>query len=151
MALHESPARVLIVAHHTADSPALLRAVAERAARGACLFTLVVPASSHGLHRVVDPEDHGMREAQGRLDAALPRLSAAAKAEVAGGVGSHDPLAAVEDALNLLGFDEVIVSMLPARVSRWLRLDLPHKIRGLGVPVTEVIGGEREDTPLSAA
>jgi hypothetical protein len=45
----------------------------------------------------------------------------------------------------------VIVTMLPAKLSRWLRLDVPHKVRGLGVPVTEVIGGERAATPLSAA
>jgi len=146
-----SPTRVLIVAHHTADSPELLAAVAERAANGPCSFTLLVPASPHGLHRVVDPEDHGVTEAHRRLDAALPRLSAVAGAEVVGVVGSHDPLAAVQDALNLLGFDEVIVSMLPARLSRWLRLDLPHKVRGLGVPVTEVIGGQRAATPLPAA
>lgn len=146
-----SPSRILIVARETADSPELVAAVSTRAAEGRCAFTLLVPASPHGLHRVVDPEDHGGAEAQSRLNAALPRLSAAAGAEVAGIVGSHDPLAAVQDALNLLGFDEVIVSMLPARVSRWLRLDLPHKIRGLEVPVTEVLGHERAATPLSAA
>jgi hypothetical protein len=53
-------------------------------------------------------------------------------------VGSHDPLAAVEDALNLHGFDEVIVSTLPARTSRWLHIDLPSKVAGMGVPVTKV-------------
>jgi hypothetical protein len=143
-------ARVLIVAHHTAAGSELRAVVARRASEGPCSFTLLVPSSPHGLHRVVDPEDHGRAEAQRRLDAALPALSAAAGADVVGIVGSHDPLAAVEDALNLIGFDEVIVSMLPARVSRWLRLDLPRKVRGLGVPVTEVLGTERA-TPLSAA
>jgi hypothetical protein len=83
-----------------------------------------------------------MSEAHMRLDAALPLMSAAAGSEVAGIVGSHDPLAAVQDALNLLGFDEVIVSMLPVRLSRWLRLDLPHKVRALGVPVTDVISAD---------
>ncbi len=66
-------------------------------------------------------------------------------------MGSHDPLAAVQDALNVLGVDEVLVSMLPARPSRWLRLDLPHKVSGLGVPVTEVFGADRATAPLSAA
>ena len=66
-------------------------------------------------------------------------------------VGSHEPLAAVQDALNLFGFDEVIVSMRPARLSRWLRLDLPHKVRALGVPVTEVIGVESAATQTPAA
>ncbi len=145
-----APARVLIVAHQTADSCALSSAVARRAAESPCSFTLLVPASPHGLHRVIDPEDHGVAEAQRRLDAALPGLRAAARAEVLGIVGSHDPLAAVQDALNLLGFDEVILSMLPARVSRWLRLDLPRKVAGMGLPVTEVVGDERM-FPLSAA
>ena len=44
-------------------------------------------------------------------------------------IGSHDPVAAVEDALNMHGFDEVIVSTLP-RASRWLHLDLPSKVEG---------------------
>ena len=144
-----APTRVLIVANKTADNPALLAAVAERASAGFCAFTLLIPASPRGLHRVVDPEDHGLAEAHGRLDAVLPLLSAAAEAQVLGIVGSPDPIAAVQDALNVLGFDEVIVSMLPARVSRWLHLDLPRKIRGLGLPVHEVIAGEW--APLPAA
>ena len=56
-----------------------------------------------------------------------------------------------QDAVNLLGFDEVIVSMLPARWSRWLHLDLPRKVRGLGLPVTEVIVAERDLMHASAA
>src|SRR3712207_8161407 len=38
-----------------------------------------------------------------------------------------EPLAAIQDAVNLHGFDEIIISMLPRRLSRWLRLDLPHR------------------------
>jgi hypothetical protein len=100
---------------------------------------------------VVDPEDHGRAEAEARLDLALPLLCAATGQEVAGIVGSHDPLAAVQDALNLLGFDEVIVSMLPAHLSRWLRLDLPRKVRGLGLPVTEIISGHHLGSGSPAA
>ena len=143
--------RVLIAAHQTADSPELMQAVSARASLGACTFTLLVPASAHGLHRVVDPEDHGSREAEARLNIALPLLSQAAGESVVGIVGSHEPLAAVQDAVNLLGFDEVIVSMLPARWSRWLHLDLPRKVRGLGLPVTEVIVAERDLMHASAA
>jgi hypothetical protein len=146
-----SPTRVLIVAHQTADSRALIEAVAQRAETGACAFTLLVPASSRGLHRVIDSEDHGLPQAERRLEVAIPLLSEAAGCEVVGIVGCHEPFAAVQDALNLLGFDEVIVSMLPARMSRWLRLDLPRKIRSLGVPVTEVISVESDVTPLPAA
>lgn len=146
-----SPLRVLIVAHQTADSPHLLAAVARRADQGPCLFTLLVPASPHGLHRVVDPEDHGRADAEARVAAALPALSRAAGQEVVGVVGSHDPLAAIQDALNLLGFDEVMISMLPARISRWLHLDLPRKVRGLGIPVSEVIDKEDHSVEMPAA
>jgi hypothetical protein len=139
-----SPSRVLIVAHQTADSPELGEAVARRADSGPCSFTLLVPARGQGLHRVMGPDDHGIREAEGRLEVAIPLLSEAAGEAILGVVGTHEPLAAVQDALNLLGFDEVIISMLPVRESRWFRVDLPRKVRALGVAVTEVITTTRE-------
>jgi hypothetical protein len=146
-----SPARVLIVAHQTADSPQLADAVARRAAEGFCTFTLLVPTRPRGLHRVVDPEDHGVPAAEARIAAALPVLSRAAGGDVLGIVGSHEPLAAIQDALNLIGFDEVMVSMLPARLSRWLHLDLPRKVRALGVEVTQVLAPEHDLTDIPAA
>jgi hypothetical protein len=132
---------VLLVACRTAAGPALREAVRRRSALSPCRFTLLVPRPCHGLHRVVDPEDHGWREAQAVIDTACPLLSRAAGSDVAGMIGSHDPLAAVEDALNLHGFDEVIVSTLPVRASRWLHIDLPSKVAGMGVPVTRVGAG----------
>jgi hypothetical protein len=132
--------RVLVVACRTAADDALMDAVASRAARSLCEFTLLVPRPCQGLHRVVDPEDHGWREAEAVIDMACPLLSAAAGSEVRGLVGSHDPVAAVEDALNMHGFDEAIVSTLPVHLSRWLHLDLPSKVEGMGVPVTRVTG-----------
>ncbi|MGH2891860.1 MAG: hypothetical protein ACRDPM_01140, partial [Solirubrobacteraceae bacterium] len=114
-AVSVSPSRVLIVAHRTADSPDLAQAVASRAHAGPCTFTLLVPARAHGLHRVTGPEDHGISEAEDRLELAIPLLSEAAGEAILGVVGTHEPLAAVQDALNLLGFDEVIISMLPIR------------------------------------
>lgn len=146
-----SRARVLIVAHQTADSPQLIDAVSRRAQEGPSTFMLLVPTRPRGLHRVVDPEDHGVAEAQARLTKALPVLASAARDEVTGMVGSHEPLAAIQDALNLIGFDEVIISTLPARVSRWLHLDLPRKVSGLGVRVTQVVGEEHALTDLPAA
>jgi len=134
----EVPARVLVVAHKTAATQPLLEAVAERAQRGPAKFTLLVPHPAHGLHKVVDPEDQGASEAQTVLDKALPRLSESAGAPVEGLVGDADPVAAVHDAINLHGFDEIIISTLSPRLSRWLRLDLPSKVGGLGLPVTTV-------------
>ncbi len=142
-----TPTRVLVVAHRTAATPALLDAVRQRAARGSCAFTLLVPNAAHGLHRIVDAEDQDDDDAQAVLALALPLLEQAAGAHVEGMVGDPEPLNAVQDAVNLHGFDEIIVSTLPARVSRWLRLDLPSKIGGLGLPVTTITATERSATP----
>jgi hypothetical protein len=142
-----TPTRVLVVAHRTAATPALLNAVRERAARGPCAFTLLVPNIAHGLHRIVDAEDQGEDAAQGVLALALPLLEEAAGGHVEGMVGDPEPLNAVQDAVNLRGFDEIIVSTLPVRVSRWLHLDLPSKIGGLGLPVTTITATEHSATP----
>jgi hypothetical protein len=45
---------------------------------------------------------------------------------------------AIQDAVNLGNYDEIIISTLPLGVSRWLKLDLVSKTRGLGLPVTHV-------------
>jgi hypothetical protein len=140
--------RVLVVAHRTAATPALLEAVRKRAARGPCTFTLLVPNVAHGLHRVVDAEDQDDDAAQSVLALALPLLEQAAGAQVEGMVGDPEPLNAVQDAVNLHGFDEIIISTLPARVSRWLRLDLPSKVGGLGLPVTTIMATEHSATPV---
>jgi len=138
MEASQKPTRVLVVAHKTAATQPLLEAVRERAARGPSAFTLLVPNSAHGLHKVVDAEDQGAGEAQGVLEQALPKLGEAAGAPVDGIVGDSDPMAAVQDAINLRGFDEIIISTLSPRVSRWLKLDLPSKLSGLGLPVNTV-------------
>ena len=139
-----TPTRVLVVANRTAATPALLDAVRERAGRGPCTFTLLVPNAAHGLHRVVDPEDQGQNEAEETLELALPLLEKAAGAPVEGMIGDPEPLAAIQDAVNTRGFDELILSTLPKRFSRWLRLDLPSKAAGLGLPVTTVTAQGRE-------
>jgi hypothetical protein len=140
--------RVLVVAHKTAATQPLLDAVHARAASGPCTFTLLVPNATHGLHKVVDPEEQGARETRGVLEHALPVLSAAAGTPVQGLIGDPDPMAAVQDALNLQGFDEVIISTLSPRLSRWLKLDLPSKVAGMGLPVTTVTPS---DVPVERA
>lgn len=142
--------RVLVVAHRTAATPALLEAVRERAARGSCSFTLLVPHPAHGLHKVVDPEDVGADEAQATVELAVPLLEEAAGGPVESMIGVAEPLAAIQDAVNLHGFDEIMISTLPKRVSRWLRLDLPHKAAGLGLPVTTVTARGVEEIPAHA-
>ncbi len=140
----QNPTRVLLVANRTATDPPLVEAVRRRAQRGDPVFHLVVPATAQGLHRVVDPEDAGLQAASERLREALPLLTEAARGPVTGHVGDPNPLAAVSDALYLQEFDEIVLSTLPWRLSRWLRLDLPSKVRALGLPVEHVTGSQPE-------
>lgn len=142
------PVRVLLVANRTAATERLLEAVHARAQRGPATFHLVVPAHPHGLHKVVDPQEGDQGEAEHALAAALPELSRAAGGEVTGEVGDAEPLMAIQDAVNLGSYDEIIISTLPRRVSRWLRLDLVSKARGLGLPVLHVEAAE-EQVPIS--
>ena len=133
-----SPARVLVVAHKTAATPALINAVRDRAQQGRAAFTLLVPNTAHGLHKVIDAEDQDADEAQQIIALAKPLLQEAAGSEVETIIGDPNPLDAIQDAVNLNGYDEIIISTLPKTVSRWLKLDLPSKISGLGLPVTTV-------------
>ena len=137
------PARVLVVAHKTAATPSLLEAVRERAQQGSAKFTLLCPKAVHGLTRIADPEDAPDAEARDVMALALPLLEEAAGSKVEGLVGVSSPLDAIQDAVNIHGFDEIIISTLPSRVSKWLHLDLPSKLNGLGLPVTTVTARER--------
>jgi hypothetical protein len=127
-----------VVANRTAATPALLDAVRARAAEGPATFTLLVPRSPHGLHRVVDPEDSGGGEADETLALAIPLMEEAAGGKVEGKVGDAEPLAAIQDAVNAGDYTEIILSTLPATVSKWLKLDLPSKVSGLGLPLTTI-------------
>jgi hypothetical protein len=144
-----SPTRVLVVAARTAATPALIEAVRTRARRGPCTFTLLVPNPTHGLHTVVDPEDQGTGEAETVLALAVPLLEEAAGGKVEAMVGDPRPLDAIQDAVNLHGFDEIILSTLPARVSKWLKLDLPSKVQALGLPVTTITARSQDDVPAT--
>lgn len=131
----EAPARILVVAHKTAATPMLLDEVRARARRSSCEFTLLVPRAYW------DPEtDH----AATTLELAIPLLDEAAGGHVEGIIGDSDPFVAVKQAVEQGEFDEIIISTLPARVSRWLRRDLPHRVEALGLPVTVVTAPEAE-------
>src|SRR5919108_1834250 len=101
-----SPTRVLVVANKTAATPALMQAVRERAARRPTSFTLLVPNTAHGLHKVMDPEDHlDQSEAEYVIELAQPLLEEAAGGPVDAIIGDPEPLAAIQDAVNLYGFE----------------------------------------------
>jgi GABA permease len=119
-------ARVLVVANRTAASDELFEAVQKRAEQGAAEFFLVVPATPRGASWMTDM-NAGTVAAEESLQSALARWQDAGL-ECMGRTGDPDPLAATTDATNDGEFDEVIVSTLPKTLSKWLHLDLPHKV-----------------------
>ncbi len=130
---------ILVVANVTADSSELIDALTERASKAACAFTLVVPAPAGG--RI------GREAAQERLASALGAMRSAGLA-VDGQVGDQDPIAAVHEAWDPTQYDEVFVSTLPTGTSRWLQVDLPHRVERLtGVGVTHVVAAPKRAAP----
>ena len=151
--------RYMIVANQTLGYDALVQFVRDRAAAGPSEFWVVVPATlvKHlaarsmpitppmpvmgGVLSVPGPPEEARRLAQENLQSALQQLTAA------GVTGDGDPMRAVQAALSRRQFDEIIVSTLPERLSRWLRQDLPrrlqHKFR---LPVTHVEATERSSS-----
>jgi len=143
----EPVARVLVVAHKTAATPALLEAVRRRAERGPARFHLVVPNPHHASWHPSEATHPDVTEGEQVLALALPLMEEAAGAPVDGSVSRrHDPMDAVEETLHDGAFDEIILSTLPRRVSRWLHLDLPSRVEHLGMPVTTVIAQDRART-----
>jgi len=134
-------ARVLVVANRTATSDELLEALVKRVERGPAEFFLVVPATPRGASWMTDMSA-GTTAAEESLTGALERWHDVGL-ECMGRTGDADPLAAASDAVNDGDFDEVIVSTLPKHVSKWLHLDLPHKVaHATGLPVEHVSAHE---------
>jgi hypothetical protein len=147
-------ARYLILANQTLGGTELQHAVRERIERSDASFYIVVP--------MIEPRREARNWSEGSQPASTfepPEFEAADKArkrarhrlnqmveaiKTAGGtadgeVGQDDPVGAAKDVLERESFDEVIVSTLPARVSRWLKMDLPSRIsRMTDLPVTTI-------------
>ena len=120
----------LVVANQTLGGAALLAEIRRRIEDGAASFYVVVPCQPD---RVT---------AEGRLSDALALFRHSGVA-VKGEVGDRHPVAAVHDALQGREIDEIIVSTLPAGISRWIQNDTPSKIeRIFSLPVTHVISEE---------
>jgi hypothetical protein len=136
-------ARVLVVANRTAESPELLDALRSRVVHGPCEFTLLVPSTAHGLAWAADPGEAGHEEAERHRHAFLEQLREGGLNVADAKVGDGDPLAAICDECNFTDYDELIVSTLPLKISKWLHLDLPRKAEAAtGLPTTHVVGSE---------
>ena len=157
--------RCLIIGNQTLMGGDLQEAVQDRIGRGIGAFYVVVPMTkleheaagwNSGL---LDDEDapfppgefgamldqqramrDAARERAGRRLDGLLELIRSTGGDAEGELGDPDPLAAVRAVLAREDpFEEIIVSTLPSRLSRWLRMDLPSRIaRATGIPVTPV-------------
>jgi hypothetical protein len=108
--------RVLIVANRTASTPQLIDAVGRRAKAGPCEFALLVP----------DVTDR--KAADWTLETAQRSLRPAARGNVEGIVGGSDPFESVKEAVRDGSFDEIIISTLSKKTSKWLRRDLIRRV-----------------------
>lgn len=82
--------------------------------------------------------DEARQRSQHRLDRMIDKIRALG-GEAEGEVVGPDPLQAVEDILERDSFAEIVVSTLPAGISRWVKMDLPSRIaRRADVPVVTV-------------
>ena len=139
----------LVVGNQTLDSPELTAAIEERLGTGPAVFHIVVPATPNQRGLTWD-EEEARTAAQVRLDEALARLSGIG-ATVTGEIGHRDPIEATEDALRGREVDEVLLSTLPAGISRWLGQDVPTRLKGsILVPVT-VVTTQRQSVPASGS
>lgn len=123
--------RVLIVANRTAATPLLLDEVRRLASERPTSFSLLIPDAPKSEHT------------DWTLELALPLLERAAGRPVEGLTGEEDPVEAIRRVVADQPYDEVLISTLPRRVSKWLRRDLPRRVEALGLPV-RVITPEQE-------
>ncbi len=128
--------RILVVANKTNATPALLDAIKTRVAAGPASFFMLVPNPDH-LAFDRSTADHPKGDEV--LARALPVLEGPAGGEVNGRV-ANSPNAYDDIVEELQGsdFDEIILETPPRHVSHWLHVDLPERIRHLGVPLKVV-------------
>jgi len=159
--------RYLVVANLTLSSPELGEAVTHRIAQGPAEFHVLVPATysdaqsaarraalmsdpltgyiAPDLMMFAEHDDEAMAAAEARLSDYMARIERCG-AEVTGEIGEADPIAAISRVLGRGSFDEILLSTLPAGVSRWVGMDLPSRVRRtFQLPVVHVSASKDPD------
>jgi GABA permease len=148
-----APRRCLVIANQTLAEAELTEAIRQRLEAGPSSFYLLVPNTDHGDLAAIlargapiapaagdaTVDVLATEHAQHRLGQLLDDLRRL-DADVDGDLGDADPLKAATGLLERQQFDEIILSTLPQPISRWLGMDLPHRLqRHSGLPVTTII------------
>jgi hypothetical protein len=138
-------ARYLVVAHQTADSPELVAELRRaQASDPSASFVLLVPATPiQHLSGWTEGESQAVAtEAGTRAQEQLKRYGIQLSAIR---VGDPDPVEAAADEWNERpDYDEVILSTLPVRTSRWLKADARNRLaKRLSIPVRHVVAEPR--------
>jgi len=133
----------LVVAHQTAASPELVAMLQEVAAREPdAEFVLLVPATPI-THLLTWTEGESLEVARATATEGGRVLRSAGLNLIDTVVGVPDPLDAIEAEYGFRPYAATIISTLPLGVSRWLRRDLPSRVRTkLGIEVMHVISQE---------
>jgi hypothetical protein len=83
---------------------------------------------------VLIPDVTDRKAADWTLETAQRLLRPVTRGKVEGLVGGADPFESVKEAVHEGDFDEIIISTLPKRVSKWLRRDLIGASKGWVCP-----------------
>jgi GABA permease len=132
--------RYLVVAHKTLAGQHLLDEAQRRMEDGPCTFHLLVPCQ-HPHDR--SWTDHDI-EAQANevLERGIKEFEALG-AEATGEIGDPNPVYAADAVLRREHFDEIILSTLPPGPSRWLKVDVPHRMeRAFSLPITHLVAAD---------
>ena len=145
----------LVVAHQTAASKELinrLKAVAEVDKQAEIVLLVPATATNHLLTWVEGDQEQIARQRANAAAAEIQRAGLSIRDIV---IGHSDPLSSIKTELARAQgpYAAVIISTLPAGISRWLGRDLPGQVRRLGVDVIHVVAtappiARKEDPPV---
>ena len=148
--------KVLLVANQTLGGAELAAHLGELQAADAELsIHLLVPAAVIGV--IADPTEMlsllavdveaERREAEERMNTLLDWLRRGGVAAT-GEITVAQPLLAVATVVRAHHFDRVVLSTFPPGVSRWLKMDLAHRVKRVcNLPVTTIVNESSQSRP----